>query len=278
MRTAMQWQPLQWRPLRCAAAAVAAVAELARAAATAPPVGGAVWLATMMLLFATRGGGPHAETPLKATKATTTMLLPAAAAVGCASRAAVGAASHGGGPHAETPLKATKATTMLIPAAAATPLKATKATTMLLPAAAAVYALAASRCCPLEKLLIERRIRQEQGELAESEPSGYAVAQEHCVVWSLAQPPALLLRLGVVYAFAAALGGWIATQTYEFSEEALQVVLAANMGGAFSLLVFFLRIYSGWSYVSDRLGMEVLDYEYSRFPVFAAYSTAVTAA
>ncbi|KAJ1616458.1 hypothetical protein T492DRAFT_1106639 [Pavlovales sp. CCMP2436] len=30
---------------------------------------------------AARGGGPHAETPLKAAKATTTMLLPAAAAV-----------------------------------------------------------------------------------------------------------------------------------------------------------------------------------------------------
>ncbi|KAJ1625368.1 hypothetical protein T492DRAFT_237371 [Pavlovales sp. CCMP2436] len=79
--------------------------------------------------------------------------------------------------------------------------------------------------------------------------------------WAALPQPTLLLRLGVVYAFAAALGGWIATQTYEFPEEALQVVLAANMGGAFSLLVFFLRIYSGWSYVSDRLGMEVLDYE-----------------
>mmetsp|Transcript_33701 Transcript_33701/g.83981 ORF Transcript_33701/g.83981 Transcript_33701/m.83981 type:complete len:262 (-) Transcript_33701:188-973(-) len=81
--------------------------------------------------------------------------------------------------------------------------------------------------------------------------------------WAALPQPTLLLRLGVVYAFAAALGGWIATQTYEFPEEALQVVLAANMGGAFSLLVFFLRIYSGWSYVSDRLGMEVLDYEES---------------
>ncbi|KAJ1637029.1 hypothetical protein T492DRAFT_955708 [Pavlovales sp. CCMP2436] len=38
---------------------------------------------------------------------------------GCASRAAVRAAARGGGPHAETPLKATKATTtMLLPAAA----------------------------------------------------------------------------------------------------------------------------------------------------------------
>ncbi|KAJ1617845.1 hypothetical protein T492DRAFT_917332 [Pavlovales sp. CCMP2436] len=57
---------------------------------------------------AVRGGGPHAETPLKATKATTTMLLPTAAA---------GAAARGGGPHTKTPLKATKATqTMLLPA------------------------------------------------------------------------------------------------------------------------------------------------------------------
>ncbi|KAJ1640847.1 hypothetical protein T492DRAFT_854427, partial [Pavlovales sp. CCMP2436] len=57
---------------------------------------------------AARGGGPHAETPLKATKATT-MLLPAAAAVG---------------PYTETPLKATKVTkTMLLPAAATTGLR-----------------------------------------------------------------------------------------------------------------------------------------------------------
>ncbi|KAJ1630968.1 hypothetical protein T492DRAFT_870822 [Pavlovales sp. CCMP2436] len=134
-----------------------------RAAATAPPEGGAAWLATMMLVFATmllllsravtgavsRGGEQHAKTPLKATKTTTTMLLPAATAV-CALAAArccpletplkatkatkatttmllptaaaacaLGAAARGGGPHTETPLKATKATkTMLLPAAA----------------------------------------------------------------------------------------------------------------------------------------------------------------
>ncbi|KAJ1622558.1 hypothetical protein T492DRAFT_1061605, partial [Pavlovales sp. CCMP2436] len=33
---------------------------------------------------------------------------------GCALRAAVGAAARGGGPHAETPLKATKATTTML--------------------------------------------------------------------------------------------------------------------------------------------------------------------
>ncbi|KAJ1616756.1 hypothetical protein T492DRAFT_894871 [Pavlovales sp. CCMP2436] len=91
----------------------------------------------MMLLFATmllllsravtgavsRGGEQHAETPLQATKATTTMLLPAATGV-CALAAArccplEGAAARGGRPHTETPLKATKATkTMLLPAAA----------------------------------------------------------------------------------------------------------------------------------------------------------------
>ncbi|KAJ1623895.1 hypothetical protein T492DRAFT_882834, partial [Pavlovales sp. CCMP2436] len=91
----------------------------------------------MMLLFATmllhlsravtgavsRGGEQHAETPLKATKATTTMLLPAATAVCALAEARCcpleGAAARGGGPHTETPLKATKATkTMLLPAAA----------------------------------------------------------------------------------------------------------------------------------------------------------------
>ncbi|KAJ1619396.1 hypothetical protein T492DRAFT_916038, partial [Pavlovales sp. CCMP2436] len=76
-----------------------------------------------------RGGEQHAETPLKATKATTTMLLPAATAV-CALAAARCYPL-------ETPLKATKAITMLLPAVVATLLKATNATkTMLLPAAA----------------------------------------------------------------------------------------------------------------------------------------------
>ncbi|KAJ1637389.1 hypothetical protein T492DRAFT_860016 [Pavlovales sp. CCMP2436] len=90
-------------------------------------------------------------TPLKATKATTTMLLPAAAAV-CAIVESRCCPLE----HAETPLKATKATTMLLPAAAAgatargggphaeTPLKATKATKMLLPAATALCALGAA--------------------------------------------------------------------------------------------------------------------------------------
>ncbi|KAJ1637107.1 hypothetical protein T492DRAFT_860575 [Pavlovales sp. CCMP2436] len=91
----------------------------------------------MMLLFATmlllmsravtgavsRGGKQHVETPLKATKATTTMLLPAATAVctlaGERCCPIEGAAACGGGPHTETSLKATKATkTMLLPAAA----------------------------------------------------------------------------------------------------------------------------------------------------------------
>ncbi|KAJ1619534.1 hypothetical protein T492DRAFT_1084782 [Pavlovales sp. CCMP2436] len=121
-----------------------------------PPEGGAAWLATMMLVFATmllllsravtgavsRGGEQHAETPLKATKATTTMLLPAATArrdavhlryslapldhpsrsdpqVDVRLALVEGAAARGGGLHTETPLKATKATkTMLLPAGA----------------------------------------------------------------------------------------------------------------------------------------------------------------
>ncbi|KAJ1641155.1 hypothetical protein T492DRAFT_923742 [Pavlovales sp. CCMP2436] len=92
-------------------------------------------IAIMLLLLSravtgavSRGGEHHAETPLKATKATTTMLLPAATAV-CALAAvrclnvrralAMGAAARGGGSHTETPLKATKATkAMLLPAAA----------------------------------------------------------------------------------------------------------------------------------------------------------------
>ncbi|KAJ1617767.1 hypothetical protein T492DRAFT_1097411 [Pavlovales sp. CCMP2436] len=82
--------------------------------------------ATMLLLLSrgvtgavSRGGEQHAETPLKATKATT-MLLPAATAV-CALAAARCCPLEvlAGTSRPSTPLKATKATkTMLLPAAA----------------------------------------------------------------------------------------------------------------------------------------------------------------
>ncbi|KAJ1624048.1 hypothetical protein T492DRAFT_1050270 [Pavlovales sp. CCMP2436] len=113
----------------------------------------------MMLLFATmllllsravtgavsRGGEQHAETPLKTTKATTTMLLPAATAV-CALAAARCCPLEVLAGTSRPPVSLGSSSGCASRAAA------TKATTMLLPAAAAVCALAASRCCPLEVL------------------------------------------------------------------------------------------------------------------------------
>jgi hypothetical protein len=81
--------------------------------------------------------------------------------------------------------------------------------------------------------------------------------------WAALDQPQLLLRMAAVYVVFAAIGGWIAGVTYTMPVETLQVALAANMGGCVMLLLFMLRIYSGWSFVSDRLGLEVLDYEES---------------
>ncbi|KAJ1628887.1 hypothetical protein T492DRAFT_908023 [Pavlovales sp. CCMP2436] len=81
----------------------AAAAVCALAASQCCPLEGA----------AARGGGPHTETPLKATKATKTMLLPAAATAGLRrSRRGQGGAGggDGGGGGAVVAMEAVKAT------------------------------------------------------------------------------------------------------------------------------------------------------------------------
>jgi hypothetical protein len=81
--------------------------------------------------------------------------------------------------------------------------------------------------------------------------------------WAQLSRPALVVRLAATYALFASFGGWIASVTYVWPDDLMQIVLAANMGGVAMLLLFTLRIYSGWAYVSDRLGSAVLDYEES---------------
>lgn len=81
--------------------------------------------------------------------------------------------------------------------------------------------------------------------------------------WATLPVGALIPRFAVVYVLFAGVGGFVATGTYDFPDELLQIALAGNVGGVFMTLLFMLRIYSGWSYVSERLSMPVLDYEES---------------
>lgn len=107
--------------------------------------------------------------------------------------------------------------------------------------------------------LLERRVPYAQQAVVQLKE----VQQEPFYPWASLPLPALLPRLGVVYVLFSLIGGAIACNTYAFPTDALQIGLAANMGGCAFLLLFTLRIYSGWSFVSDRLGEEILDYEES---------------
>lgn len=107
--------------------------------------------------------------------------------------------------------------------------------------------------------LLERRVPYAQQAVVQLKE----VQSEPFYPWAALPLPALLPRLAVVYALFAGVGGWVATNTYSFPTDALQIVLAGNMGGCTFVLLFMLRIVSGWSFVSNRLGEEVLDYEES---------------
>jgi len=107
--------------------------------------------------------------------------------------------------------------------------------------------------------LLERRVPYAQQAVVQLKE----VQEEPFYNWAVLPRAALVPRLALVYALLTAVGGAIAGSTYDFPTDALQIALAANMGGCCLLLLFTLRIYSGWSFVSNRLAEEVLDYEES---------------
>eukprot|EP00903_Cladosiphon_okamuranus_P008483 g8150.t1 len=79
--------------------------------------------------------------------------------------------------------------------------------------------------------------------------------------WAQEDFKGLVTRLGLIYAGAMAISIPIGTTT--FPNQLPEALLAANVGGLGVLLAVAIRLYSGWSYVSLRLGAEVVEYEES---------------
>lgn len=79
--------------------------------------------------------------------------------------------------------------------------------------------------------------------------------------WAQEDLKGLIFRLGAVYAVAMAISIPIGTTT--FPNQLLEALLAANVGALGVVLAVSIRLYSGWSYVSTRLGAEVVEYEES---------------
>eukprot|EP00752_Nemacystus_decipiens_P010420 g9287.t1 len=79
--------------------------------------------------------------------------------------------------------------------------------------------------------------------------------------WAQEDFKGLVTRLALIYAGAMAISIPIGTTT--FPNQLPEALLAANVGGLGVLLAVAIRLYSGWSYVSVRLGAEVVEYEES---------------
>ncbi|CAM9435343.1 unnamed protein product [Ectocarpus sp. 4 AP-2014] len=79
--------------------------------------------------------------------------------------------------------------------------------------------------------------------------------------WAQEDSKGLVTRLALIYAVAMAVSIPIGTTT--FPNQLPEALLAANIGGLGVLLAVAIRLYSGWNYVSVRLGAEVVEYEES---------------
>lgn len=80
--------------------------------------------------------------------------------------------------------------------------------------------------------------------------------------WGTLPLPAYAQRLAIVFAaFSAVISGPIAYQTFDPFSQPLEFALASSTGSLFVVAVAALRIYLGWTYVSDRLMSAAVPYE-----------------
>lgn len=80
--------------------------------------------------------------------------------------------------------------------------------------------------------------------------------------WATLEGAAFALRLGTVFAVVFAfIGGPIAYQTFDPSDQLPQFVLAGSLGALLVTTVVTLRIYLGWAYVGERLLSATIEYE-----------------
>lgn len=71
-----------------------------------------------------------------------------------------------------------------------------------------------------------------------------------------------IYRLGGVFAFFMTLvGGPIAYQTFEPTAQPVEWALSASVGSLVVVAIVVVRIFLGWSYVSDRLLSAAYPYE-----------------
>ena len=71
-----------------------------------------------------------------------------------------------------------------------------------------------------------------------------------------------LQRLAGIFAFfMAVVGGPIAYETFNPSDQPLEWLLSATVGSLVVVAIVVIRIFLGWAYVSDRLLSAVYPYE-----------------
>lgn len=80
--------------------------------------------------------------------------------------------------------------------------------------------------------------------------------------WASAGTKGLLTRLVILYSILF----WvicypIAGATYTMDGYELQKLVCSNVGAIFVILVFLIRLYSGWNYISERLTSKIIEYE-----------------
>lgn len=96
--------------------------------------------------------------------------------------------------------------------------------------------------------------------------------------WATLEGASFTLRLATVFALVFAfLGGPIAYQTFDPSDQLPQFVLAGSLGALLVTTVVTLRIYLGWAYVGERLLSATIEYEV-RDPFSTAWHQIETAA
>jgi hypothetical protein len=67
--------------------------------------------------------------------------------------------------------------------------------------------------------------------------------------------------VGIFAFFMAALGGPIAYQTFNPSDQPFEWILSASVGSLVVVAIVVVRIFLGWAYVSDRLLSATYAYE-----------------
>lgn len=112
-------------------------------------------------------------------------------------------------------------------------------------------------------------LRPETSFASENVPEGQRPVNEYLDMtsqpffnWAATGTNGLLTRLGIFYSLVFALVCYpISGATFTQDGYLLQKLTASNVGATSVLFVFLIRLYSGWSYIGQRLSSKVVEYE-----------------